>query len=191
MRVWRGVHCAVFSLGFRQVLKKSPDCLKGNVVGPAGPPVLVSIGIWMMVSPMKARSIGVRHSNTGTRSPGITTRRFRAPASNCLFAVRSALCNRSKSSPHQAAPPVIWRKGAFTSTLMSPSGSLMTNSSGCPARPSGRGSIRSRNRPARYHATRHSLIAERKFSSSLPVRRACRSAPCGSSKSPQANAANR
>jgi hypothetical protein len=53
-----------------------------------------------------ARSIGVRHSKIETRSCGITTSRFRAPASNCLFAARSACCKASASSPQKASPVI-------------------------------------------------------------------------------------
>jgi hypothetical protein len=49
----------------------------------------------------------------------------------------------------------------------------------------------SRRRPARYHAAKHSLMAERKLLSSSPVNRARRSLPCVPSRRPIANAAVR
>ena len=141
-----------------QLFVKRPLSLKASRSGPAGPPVLVSIGIRMTVSPMKALSIGQRHptSNIGTRRHGTTTSRLRSTDWNCLFASCSALSRRSASSPHQKWL-VIGRKGDLTSTLMSPSGSLSANSRGWSLRPSGRGSIRSFRGPAKYQAARHSL----------------------------------
>jgi hypothetical protein len=79
--------------------------------------------------------------------------------------------------------------GALTSMVMSPSGQATERSRTFPARPSGRGATGSFNLADKDHATMHSAMAKRKFSSSKPVSRDTTSAPCFPLSDPHANAA--